>query len=62
MGSRTLARAWPRQGLTPFCLTADRQAPAYLSAIFGPRGYAVLPRPALLPTVLVEVLRSLVTN
>ena len=50
------------QGLRPFCLTVDREAPAYLPAIFGPRGFAVLPRPELLPTVLVEVLRSLVTS
>ena len=48
------------QGLVPFCLTVDREAPAYLPAIFGPRGYAVLPRPERLPSVLVEVLRSLV--
>jgi nitric oxide reductase NorD protein len=50
------------QGLLPFCLTVDREAPAYLPAIFGPRGFAVLPRPEQLPTVLVEVLRSLVTS
>jgi nitric oxide reductase NorD protein len=50
------------QGLLTFCLTVDREAPTYLPAIFGPRGYAVLPRPELLPTVLVEVLRSLVTT
>jgi nitric oxide reductase NorD protein len=49
------------QGLVPFCLTVDREAPAYLPRIFGPRGFAVLPRPEFLPTVLVEVLRSLVT-
>ena len=49
------------QGLVPFCLTVDREAPAYLPAIFGPRGFAVLPRPELLPAVLVEILRSLVT-
>jgi len=48
------------QGLLPFCLTVDREAPAYLPRIFGPRGFAVLSRPELLPTVLVEVLRSLV--
>jgi len=48
------------QGLTPFCLTVDREAPAYLPAIFGPRGFAVLPRPERLPLVIVEVLRSLV--
>jgi nitric oxide reductase NorD protein len=50
------------QGLVPFCLTVDREAPAYLPAIFGPRGFAVLPRPERLPTVLVEVLRSLVAT
>lgn len=49
------------QALMPFCLTVDREAPAYLPAIFGPRGFAVLSRPERLPTVLVEVLRSLVT-
>jgi nitric oxide reductase NorD protein len=49
------------QGLLPFCLTVDREAPAYLPAIFGPRGFAVLSRPERLPTVLVEVIRSLVT-
>jgi nitric oxide reductase NorD protein len=50
------------QGLVPFCLTVDREAPAYLPGIFGPRSYAVLPRPERLPAVLVEVLRSLVTT
>jgi nitric oxide reductase NorD protein len=50
------------QGLLPFCLTVDREAPAYLPAIFGPRGFAVLSRPERLPTVLVEVIRSLVTT
>ena len=50
------------QGLMPFCLTVDREAPAYLPAIFGPRGFAVLSRPERLATVLVEVLRSLVTT
>lgn len=48
------------QGLTPFCLTVDREAPAYLPAIFGPRGFAVLSRTERLPAVLVEVLRSLI--
>ncbi len=50
------------QGLMPFCLTVDREAPAYLPTIFGPGGFAVLSGPELLPTVLVEVLRSLVTR
>jgi len=50
------------QGLLPFCLTVDREAPAYLPAIFGARGFSVLSRPSLLPAVLVEVFRSLVTS
>ena len=37
------------QGLVPFCLTVDREAPTYLPAI-------------LLPTVLVDVVRSLVVT
>jgi nitric oxide reductase NorD protein len=49
------------QGLVPFCLTVDREAPVYLSTIFGARGFAVLSRPSLLPGVLVDVFRSLVT-
>jgi nitric oxide reductase NorD protein len=50
------------QGLVPFCLTVDREAPAYLPSIFGPRGYALLPRQELLPAVLVEVVRRLLTR
>ena len=50
------------QGLRPFCLTVDREAPDYLPSIFGSRGYAVLSRPERLPGVLVELLRSLVTR
>lgn len=48
------------QGISPFCLTIDRQAANYLPAMFGERHYAMLPRPELLPTVLVDWLRRLV--
>ena len=48
------------QGLQAFCLTVDREAPAYLPRVFGPRGFAVLQHPERLPAVLVEMLRSLV--
>ena len=48
------------QGIVPFCLTVDRQAPAYLPTIFGRSGYALLRRPELLPVVLMEVVRRLV--
>jgi nitric oxide reductase NorD protein len=50
------------QGLVPFCLTVDREAPTYLPTIFGPGRFAVLPSPGLLPTVLVDVVRSLVAT
>lgn len=48
------------QGISPFCLTIDRQAANYLPAVFGPGHYALLPRPDLLPSVLLDWLRRLV--
>ena len=50
------------QGIVPFCLTVDREAPAYLPSIFGPRGYTLLRRPELLPAVLVDTVRRLVSR
>lgn len=50
------------QGISPFCLTVDRQATHYLPVIFGRGQYALLPRPELLPTVLLNWLRKLVLN
>ncbi len=50
------------QGIVPFCLTVDREAPAYLPSIFGPRGYTLLRRPELLPAVLVDTVRKLVSR
>ncbi len=50
------------QGISPFCLTIDRQAANYLPAVFGPHHYALLPRPELLPTVLLDWLRRLVVS
>ncbi|WP_460890903.1 nitric oxide reductase activation protein NorD, partial [Ramlibacter alkalitolerans] len=49
------------QGIAPFCLTVDSRAADYIPAIFGPRHYAWLPRPDLLPAALLEWLRRLVT-
>jgi nitric oxide reductase NorD protein len=49
------------QGVFPFCLTVDRQAHSYLPAIFGARQYGMLPRPELLPTVLLEWIKRLVS-
>jgi len=48
------------QGIVPFCLTVDREAPAYLPSIFGRGGYALLQRPERLPVALMEVVRRLV--
>lgn len=50
------------QGISTFCLTIDRQAPAYLPRIFGARHYALLPRPELLPTVLLDWMKRLVVH
>lgn len=47
------------QGVVPFCLTVDRAAPTYVPSIFGPAGYAMLPRQEALTSVLVEVVRRL---
>src|SRR5690606_38776474 len=49
------------QGLSVFCLTIDRQAASYIPRVFGARQYALLPRPELLPEVLLEWLRRLIT-
>ena len=45
-----------------FCLTIDRQAPAYLPRIFGAGGYAILDRPEALPMVLIDWLKRLITR
>lgn len=50
------------QGISPFCLTVDRQAASYLPAVFGPHHYALLQRPELLPTVLLDWLRRLLST
>lgn len=50
------------QGISAFCLTIDRQAPSYLPRIFGATHYALLPRPELLPTALLDWLKRLVIH
>lgn len=50
------------QGISAFCLTIDRQAPAYLPRIFGANHYALLPRPELLPTALLDWLKRLIIH
>jgi nitric oxide reductase NorD protein len=49
-------------GIFPFCLTIDRQAAEYLPRVFGPSQYAMLPRPELLPTVLLDWMRRLLRD
>ncbi len=50
------------QGIDSFCLTVDRQAANYLPGVFGVGQYALLPRPELLPTVLLDWMRRLVQS
>ena len=50
------------QGIFPFCLTVDLQAPAYLAKVFGPDQYAVLAAPERLPQVLLEWTRRLLAR
>lgn len=50
------------QGIFPFCLTIDRQAANYLPQVFGANHYALLPKPELLPTVLLEWIRKLLAQ
>jgi nitric oxide reductase NorD protein len=49
------------QGISLFCLTIDRHAAAYLPQVFGARHYALLPKPQLLPTVLLDWMKRLLT-
>jgi nitric oxide reductase NorD protein len=49
------------QGISPFCLTVDRQGSSYLPAIFGAQHYALLNRPELLPAVLLDWMKRLVS-
>ena len=50
------------QGIAPFCLTVDRHAATYLPLVFGPHHYALLPRPELLPLILLDWLRKLMRH
>lgn len=49
-----------RQGIAPFCLTVDRHAADYLPHVFGAHQYALLARPAMLPTALLDWMHRLV--
>ncbi|HEY9572070.1 MAG TPA: VWA domain-containing protein, partial [Pusillimonas sp.] len=51
-----------QQGIFPFCLTIDRQAASYLPSVFGAGQYALLGKPQLLPTVLLDWMRRLISH
>ena len=50
------------QGVFPFCLTVDLQAPGYLPKVFGPAHYALLSTPERLPQVLLDWTRRLLAR
>jgi nitric oxide reductase NorD protein len=50
------------QGIHPFCLTVDRAAASYLPDVFGASEYALLPRPELLPSALLDWIRRLASE
>jgi nitric oxide reductase NorD protein len=50
------------QGIFPFCLTVDRAAANYLPGVFGASQYALLPRPELLPSALLDWIRRLASD
>jgi nitric oxide reductase NorD protein len=50
------------QGIVPFCLTVDRQAPAYMPQLFGASGYALLNEPERLPAALLDWTRRLLVQ
>ena len=49
------------QGIAPFCLTVDRYAAGYLPGVFGAKQYALLAKPSMLPTALLDWMQRLVT-
>lgn len=49
-------------GQSPFCLTVDRQAAAYLPRVFGPQHHALLQRPERLPIVLLDWMKRLLSQ
>jgi len=48
-----------RQGLTPFCITIDREAGDYLPYMFGANGYTLIRQPEQLPLRLPQLYRQL---
>ncbi|MFD1709383.1 VWA domain-containing protein [Ottowia sp. GY511] len=53
--TRHAVHAARQAGLTPFCVTIDREANAYLPRLFGAQGYALVHRADQLPGALTQV-------
>lgn len=51
-----------RMGLTPFCVTIDREAGSYLPYLFGPGGFCVIRKPEELPRRLPLLYAQLTRN
>lgn len=51
-----------QQGITPFCLTIDRQAASYLPRVFGLHHYALLTTPRALPQALLTWVKRLLVG
>ena len=58
----TSGREAQQAGQSPFCLTVDRQAAAYLSRVFGLHHYALLQQPQRLPIVLLDWMKRLLVH
>jgi nitric oxide reductase NorD protein len=59
---RQAVREAQQAGQSPFCLTVDRQAAAYLSRVFGLHHYALLQQPQRLPIVLLDWMKRLLVH
>ncbi|MGC5699010.1 VWA domain-containing protein [Pseudomonas sp. NFXW11] len=57
--TREALREARSQGLTPFCITIDREAGAYLPYLFGSHGYSLIRQPEQLPLRLPQLYRQL---
>lgn len=57
--TREAIREAKRLGLKPFCITIDTEAEQYLPYIFGADGFAVIHKPAQLPTRLPQLYHQL---
>ncbi|MDD1017097.1 nitric oxide reductase activation protein NorD [Pseudomonas rubra] len=57
--TREAVREARRMGLTPFCITIDREAGAYLPYMFGSNGYSLIRQPEQLPLRLPQLYRQL---